>query len=285
MEKPNRTFSTVTGFFLQDDECVDSNKFDYKHHNFGLKPQSSQDARAPTSSWERFESTVKELNESSSEKISYKLLFIGRNGQSAQNVAEALYGKDEFYEKWAMLDGDKKLSWKNPPLTDRGIKQAKEAIFYWLLQIVKENMSIPQSYYTSPQRRALDTVKYTYSNLSETDFVATVKEDLRATNGVFTSDTRGTSSEIRAAFPNFNLEDGFADDDELWDSEQRETETEQETRTRRFMEELFDEDDQTSISITSHSGTIAALLKVIGHREFNLPPGHILPVLVRQTIS
>lgn len=50
---------------------------------------------------------------------------------------------------------------------------------------------------------------------------------------------------------------------------------------QNFLDDIFLHDDHTWISLTSHSGTIAAILRVIGHQSFRLVTGGVLPVLVR----
>jgi hypothetical protein len=37
------------------------------------------------------------------------------------------------------------------------------------------------------------------------------------------------------------------------------------------------------VSLTSHSGAIASKLRVLGHRDFPLPTGGMIPVLVKAT--
>jgi len=46
------------------------------------------------------------------------------------------------------------------------------------------------------------------------------------------------------------------------------------------LDDLFAHDANTWLSITSHSGEIRSLLRVLGHREFSLGTGAVIPVLV-----
>lgn len=49
-----------------------------------------------------------------------------------------------------------------------------------------------------------------------------------------------------------------------------------------LLDDLFMHDEEsTYISVTSHSGSIQALLHAIGHRPFILPTGGVIPVLVK----
>lgn len=50
---------------------------------------------------------------------------------------------------------------------------------------------------------------------------------------------------------------------------------------KKLLDDIFARDDSTYVSFTTHSGSIASLLQVVGHREFRLPTGAVVPVLVR----
>ncbi|KAG9077412.1 hypothetical protein FS749_010712 [Ceratobasidium sp. UAMH 11750] len=59
-----------------------------------------------------------------------------------------------------------------------------------------------------------------------------------------------------------------------------------EPRLKRALDHIFGSllgDNDTYFSITAHSGTIAAALRVIGHREYRLPTGGVIPVVIRAT--
>lgn len=144
-----------------------------------------------------------------------------------------------------------------------------------------------------------------------------VVEDLRETIGVHTCDERSTKSQIHSKHPLLPFEPGFTESDELWTSTYRETPEEQDLRIQRFLERLFCNSDlykHTSfstnttatvnmrnyynphsnsvfdlndnlkyVSVTAHSGTINSILKVTNHRPFNVPPGGMIPVLIKAT--
>ena len=50
---------------------------------------------------------------------------------------------------------------------------------------------------------------------------------------------------------------------------------------KKLLDDIYSHDDSTYISLATHSGSIASLLRVIGHREFRLPTGAVIPVLVK----
>lgn len=112
-------------------------------------------------------------------------------------------------------------------------------------------------------------------------FVPTVKEFFREGISIHTCDHRGNKSAIHARFPTYRFEAGFNEYDELWNGVTAETTSAQQLRSLKALNEVFTRDDHTWISVTSHSGEIASLLSVLGHRPFGLATGSIIPVLVR----
>lgn len=48
-----------------------------------------------------------------------------------------------------------------------------------------------------------------------------------------------------------------------------------------LLDDVFSHDDSTYISFTSHSGAIGGILRVLGHRQFSLVTGAVIPVLVK----
>lgn len=117
-----------------------------------------------------------------------------------------------------------------------------------------------------------------------------IVEDLRETIGVHTCDKRSTKTFIQDRYPTFEFEKGFTEEDVLWTPTHRETPTEQNVRTRRFLDNLFESDwdhppskRQTFVSVTAHSGVINSFLEVIGHRPFKVSTGGLIPVIVKAT--
>ena len=99
-----------------------------------------------------------------------------------------------------------------------------------------------------------------------------------------TCDRRSTKTYIQQRYPAYNIEAGFAENDELWDPEARESDLALDTRLKRLLDDVFKHDDSTFISLTSHSGAVSSILRVLGHRPFPLVTGSIIPVLVKAEI-
>lgn len=52
-------------------------------------------------------------------------------------------------------------------------------------------------------------------------------------------------------------------------------------RLRDLLYDIFEHDANTVLSLTAHSGAITSILNVVGHREFALATGAMIPVVVR----
>ena len=200
------------------------------------------------------------------------------------NVGEAKYGTKAWDDYWSKLDGDGELYWVDAHLTRIGKQQASDNHAFLRHQFETAKMPAPETYYVSPLYRCLQTIQLTYFGPDVPEARRSkplVKELLREVMGEHTCDKRSSKSVIHKAFPQFDIEAGFAEEDELWEAEHRETNDEHDTRTQKVLDDVFDHDDSVFISITSHSGAIASLLRVIGHRQLRVPTGGMISILLR----
>ncbi|KAL6719155.1 putative phosphoglycerate mutase pmu1 [Lecanora helva] len=286
-------YATVQGFFLQDEPDTDPLSFDYTRAEFGLIDRKYDtdiefDPDRQKTQWQRFEHHLFYLNKNSEPDIHYKLLFLGRHGEGVHNVAENLYGTAAWNSHYSKLPGspDGSKIWLDAPLTEKGVLQALTAHEFWSHMLTAGHIPPPKTYYTSPLTRCLTTASLTFSSLPlppSCPFRPIVKELLRETNGVHTCDKRSSRTYILDNFPSFGIEPGFSEEDELWDPEIRESDSKTDERMRRFMDDVFENGGKGEevVSFTSHSGAVASLLRVVGHREFRLATGSCMPVLVR----
>ncbi len=175
------------------------------------------------------------------------------------------------------------MTWADAHLTKLGVQQAEEAHDFWGEQIEKQNISTPQSYYVSPLDRAINTADVTFRRLKlgARPYKPLIKEMLREGNGLHTCDRRSTRSAIAARWPEYEIEKSFTEDDELWRPDLRESFTALTERLRGLLDDIFTHDDSTRISLTAHSGAIAATLQAVGHRKFQLQTGGVIPVLLK----
>ncbi|KAI4717450.1 phosphoglycerate mutase family protein [Aureobasidium sp. EXF-10727] len=284
-------FSVVENIFKQGLPGTDADTFEYAKENFGLIQQeypsdTTLDDAANKTQWQRFEHHIRELNAHAEEGVEYKVLYLGRHGQGYHNVAESRYGTKLWDEYWAKQEGDEHAHWADAHLTPIGEHQALDVHAFWTTALAQAKVPAPETYYTSPFYRCLQTAWLSFHSLSlptDKPFIPIVKELLRETNGVHTCDRRGDSSVIRKDFPTYVLEQGLPETDVSWTATHRETPAEHILREHICLEQIWDEQSNRGmfLSLTAHSGTIAAVLGAVGHRRFALPTGGVIPVAVR----
>ncbi|KAH7130213.1 phosphoglycerate mutase family protein [Dendryphion nanum] len=288
MGKPGHfEYTTIKGYFLQSEEDTDDLKFDFRKQNFGLidrKYETDEEESGEIKAlWSRFHRYVQKLNETSEKDEHYKVLFLGRHGQGYHNVAESKYGTPAWDCYWSMLDGADGVIWADANLTELGQDQARDVYQLWKTQLPK-GIPAPESYYVSPLVRAIETADLSFKDAdipSSRPYKPLVKELLREAIGVHTCDRRSTASQIQKRFPHLRFEDGFSEQDPLWAADYREPGSARKYRLGLLLDDVFAHDDGLFLSFTSHSGAIRSILKSIGHREFMLETGGVIPVLVK----
>ncbi|PIG84318.1 phosphoglycerate mutase family protein [Aspergillus arachidicola] len=261
-------FTTVTGYFLQDDPKTDPDNFDYVSSNFGLIPRSYDsdtefDPEGRKTQWERFKYHIDKLNRDSGPETQFKLLFLGRHGEGVHNVAESKYGTELWDCYWSLQNGDETGTWVDARLTPLGISQAETANQAWRTQI-QNNIPSPQSYYVSPLNRCLATASITFKDLGlphTEPFRPLIKELLRETLGLHTCDSRSSKTAIAEEYPLYRFEEGFAEEDPLYDPELRESDSARDVRLRELLSDVFAHDESTVVSLTAHSGAITSILE------------------------
>ena len=194
------------------------------------------------------------------------------------------YGTPAWNCYWAELNGNSTVTWKDAHLDSAGVQQAQVAHDFWQHEIDVQKIPYPHSYYTSPLTRCLQTANITFSGLDFPvyyPFIPTVKELMREGISIHTCDQRRSKSYIEEKFPSFVIESGFTEYDELWNGVSAETSDAQDARSKKWLDQVFSTDDHTWISVTSHSGEIASTLRVLGHQEFSLNTGAIIPILIK----
>jgi broad specificity phosphatase PhoE len=168
---------------------------------------------------------------------------------------------------WSIRDGNGTVTWADARITENGIAQAQKANAFWASHIISQKIPVPETYYTSPLTRCLETANVTFFGLdlpSRKPFVPTVKELFREGISGHTCDRRGTKTYIHDAFPAYKIEPGFSENDLLWKPLQGEVQVDENIRSKTALDEVFSSDDSTYISITSHSGEIASILQGMG---------------------
>jgi broad specificity phosphatase PhoE len=229
------------------------------------------------------------LNRKSGKDVDYKLLFLGRHGEGWHNAAETYYGTPAWNCYWAELNGNATASWEDAHLTANGVSQALIAHNFWAHEIAVQKIPTPDKFYTSPLSRCLSTANITFTGLAlpkGKEFVPVVKEYLREGLSIHTCDHRSNKTYIQKTFPGYNIESGFSEYDKLWNGVSAETNNAQDLRSKAVLDDIFSSEHGTYLSITSHSGEIASILRVLGHIPFGLNTGAVIPVLVKaQTLD
>ena len=266
-QKKQIKYEVVTGVFQQDDAATDPSTFDFIKSNFGLINRTyPSDPKTPDSKyatqWQRLNKYVKYLNKE--KKTRYSLLFLGRHGEGYHNAAESYFGTPAWNCYWAEREGNSTATWADAKLTQNGIKQAEDVNAFWAHLIGDEKITPPESYYTSPLYRCLDTAKITFANLplpKKSRFVPTIKEFLREGITAHTCNRRSSKTYIHQNFPTFKFEKGFAETDPYWKELTNEPSDAQDIRSKALLDDVFTKDDSTYISMTAHSGEISSLLR------------------------
>ncbi|CAI5756114.1 unnamed protein product [Candida verbasci] len=271
-EKFRWKFSSMDGFFEQSDPQTNDMMFNYLTEDFGiLKP------------WPEIVSTLNELNKSSSNNVSYKLIFFSRHGQAMNNIASARFSKDEWFNKWRYLGTDGEIIWgPDSELSDLGKQQALENHKQWKYQLIENQAPFPQNFYSSPLTRPIET-----HNIIWDSHKVEIIENLRETIGLHLCHKRSRKSELLERYPNIiinsDFNSDFTEEDLLFDKylPRKEFLHEQFLRINKVLQQIFDYDNNEIINITSHAGTIRSFITVVGHRKFTIPTGGIIPILIK----
>jgi len=188
---------------------------------------------------------------------------MGRHGEGYHNAAETYYGTPAWNCYWSEKDGNGTSVWADAHIDAAGIAQAQIAADFWASRITLQKIPLPESYYTSPLTRCLETANVTFSTLDlprDRPFVPVVKELFRESISGHTCDRRSNRTYIRENFPGYVIEEGFSEEDLLWKPLLGEVPLDQELRSKKVLDEVFQSDPHTWISITSHSGEIGSIL-------------------------
>ena len=257
-------YTTVTGYFAQDDSRTNATGFDFRATNFGLLNRTYPDEASyrHRTQWQRFAKQVAKLQHEASRNVDFKVLFLGRHGEGYHNAAEAYFGSPAWNCFYSIVNGNDTVTWADAELTSNGKTQATLNHDFWADEIDHQKIPSPQSFYTSPLTRCLQTAGITFSGLNlRHPFVPTVKEFFREGISGHTCDRRRSRTYIRDKSPTYESEKGFAENDPLFQPLHAETRVDQNIRSKNVLDDVFQHDRSTYISITSHSGEIASLLE------------------------
>lgn len=228
------------------------------------------------------------LNRNAPSGTSYYLLFLTRHGQGYHNLAESYYSTDAWDCYYAALDGDPKssITWADAHLSNLGKRQAREFARFWKKQHAEQGTPTPKAWFVSPLDRAIQTADILIDGvLGRASRIRQplIKEKLREENGIHTCDRRSTRGEIEKRWGDkFAIEQDLTEKDELWQSDVRETKEAHSRRATLLLDEVFGEAEvPVYLAMTAHGGAVNAILRAVGHREFQLSTGSGMPLLLK----
>lgn len=147
-----------------------------------------------------------------------------------------------------------------------------------------KNFPVPDTLYTSPLARCLETTKLVFRDVVEghgRTFKPVVKELLRERLTDHTCDRRRARRWITAAYPEYELEAGFAEEDLLWHVDRSESNVEHVARTQNLLEDIWSQDSGVFIALVTHSYTLSSILEVIHAPLFRVGEGVMTAFLVK----
>jgi len=294
-------FTTPPLYFLPSLATTNPVTFDPTTTNFGLisQPYDSDPSLArrhgkdqPPTDWQRFTHHLSNLNSNAPANTSYHVLYLARHGQGYHNLAQSYYGTQAWDCYWAQLEGDpdSSITWADAHLSKLGEQQAREQNRFWTSQLATEKMPSPGAWFVSPMERACKTAEITFEPLARSGRLRgtwrpVVKELLRETNGIHTCDRRSRKSSIAERYPEYEIEEGFTEEDELWDPVYRETQAAHIYRASLLLDDVLRQtkrkEDDSYVSLTAHGGMINAILAAVGHRRFAVKVGSAIAVIVK----
>ncbi|KAH6975968.1 histidine phosphatase superfamily [Ilyonectria sp. MPI-CAGE-AT-0026] len=287
---PRWVFSTESGVFSD----LSDLRHQYAGHkvttqpHLGLVPGKkypSDDASSPDQrDWVRFAAYVKWLNETTPDNVVYKVLYLTRHGYGYHNKKHAEVGTVEWDSKVSFLNGDDKETWFDAHLTDVGIQQARDLNTFWTDLIATDGAPLPQTLFTSPLARCLQTTEYIFGPLMVAHtrpFQPIVKELLRERITLHTCDLRRPASWIRENYPAYELEDGFAEADSFGRDGHAETDDEHVARKQAALEDIWSRECGDVVSLTVHSYAIRAIQAACGGKTCRTREGTSIAILVK----
>ncbi|KAF3161275.1 hypothetical protein TWF225_009513 [Orbilia oligospora] len=291
--RKNLRLENVKGFFLQDlSETKEDNFNVFQTRDFGLIQQEySIDItnRLPPNAtqWDHFRAEILRLDREKFTKrlgvLGYKVLYLFRPSESWHHRGESYYGKESWDCLWTRQDGNGTAQWIDAELTPTGIEGAKYLHKAWNKHLGNTNLAVPELFLSSPLSRAADTLIHSF-NLTFRNprppspvFV----EFLRESFGVDTHNSRRSYTTLKKKYPLFEFEEEFSEFDPLWTSYRDETDSSVLHRAKIFLENLFLRRSEMFIAVATHESVIKAILEAIGHRQFSIPVGHMIPVVIK----
>jgi broad specificity phosphatase PhoE len=155
---------------------------------------------------------------------------------------------------------------------------------FWSKLVADDKVPLPGAIYTSPLSRCLETTKLVFQNVfvqNGAHFQPVIKELLRERLTDHTCDRRSSRTSMTESFPDYAFEADFSEEDRLWTGGKWETEEEHTARKQQALEDIFSNDSNHFVALTTHSYAISAILTVLGMQGFRVREGSCIVILVK----
>lgn len=169
-------------------------------------------------------------------------------------------------------------------MVDEGREQAKALGTFFAEGVTDKGFPVPDTVYTSPLSRCLETSKLVFKDVMERHgqaFRPKVRELLRERLTAHTCDRRRSREWIIATYPDYEIEAGLADEDGLWQADRLESTAEHVARTQRLLEGIWRDDSGASIALVTHSFALSSILEAIGAPGFLVSESVMTAFLVK----
>lgn len=183
------------------------------------------------------------------------------------------------------------MVWADAHLVEKGIQQVTELGLLWKTAVGEQKVPVPGTLYTSPLTRCLQTTRLVFGGVVGDGARSTfddlsrpiIKENLRERMTDHTCDRRSLRTWIADSYPDYLIEAGFAERDELWRADRWEPFEEHVARKQAVLEDIFATDENHVVSLTVHTMAIVAILDAVGAPHFRVREGTTVPLVVKAT--
>ncbi|KAF3914891.1 hypothetical protein ABW20_dc0106774 [Dactylellina cionopaga] len=198
-------------------------------------------------------------------------------------LQESFYGEESWACQWSRQDGNGTAKWYDADLTPNGFQDAKHLHGLWNKHLGGTDLAMPELLLSSPLSRAAETLIHTFNLTTRYPpppspiFI----EYLREPFGVETHSSRRSYTDLKKKYPLFTFEEEFREFDPYWTYNRDETDVSVMHRTKIFLENLFLRRDEQFVAVATHNSIIQAVLNATGHRPFDVPIGHMIPIVLK----
>ncbi|TFK64453.1 hypothetical protein BDN72DRAFT_265464 [Pluteus cervinus] len=266
-------FKYVDGYFTED---AGGNKTDKM-----VPPRFGLDKKL---TWDDLWSAIDSRNKSGNPGTLYKVFFLARHGEGVHNLGPS------------SDDDVNNARGPDPHLTQEGLMEVITVNAVWRTEL-QNKMRFPTTSWCSPLTRCMETNTITFGrlqNVAPDDYTvpattlpkSLIVEKVRERCTHDKPQERLTKTFIHTVFPEYNFEDGFTEDDKMWtnDYDRAELHSDVQARAIEILRRAFtDPNSGNFISITTHSGFIGDLLKIIGHPAYTTHPAAVVPFVCSYT--